>query len=234
MSTFEESVEAENKRIEEWMKNPVIPAWLVPLVKTPASPNTISYDKDAEKIVYTIVATGETILFDTLEEAHDSPDVDTRNVELVGIIPGVDDEMFISVPSERGTRRMLFFNTKKRSYQNFLYMLYMCHAREESYEANPKNFQIAQSFVENHMVSWGADSVKEFNEYGFNDDHNSISKKPVFFDKSHVWQASTTVKANESDEVRTHTGEGTTIEEAIVKLAKEVHDTYTVEGVLRK
>lgn len=228
------SVEEENKRIEEWMKNPVIPAWLAPSVKTPVAPNTISYDKDAGKIVYTSIDTGETILFDTLEEAHDSPDVDRKNVELVGEIPGVDDEMFIFVPSGRNTSRMLLFDTKKRSYQNFLYMLYMCHAREESYEANPESFQIAKNFVESHMVSWGTDSMKEFNEYGFNDDHNSISKKPVFFDKSHVWQASTTVKANESGEVRTHTCEGTTIEEAIVKLAKEVHDTYTVEGVLRK
>ena len=226
--------EEENKRIEEWMKNPVIPAWLVPLVEKPAEANTISYDAETEKIVYTIVDTGETILFDTLEEAHDSSDVDTRNVELVGKIPEVDDDMFVSVPSERGMRRMLLFNTKKSSYQNFLYMLYMCHERERSYEASPESFQIAKNFVENHMVSWNEDSVSEFNKYSFSDDYNSIFKKPVFSDTGHVWQASTTVKANESGEVRTHTCEGTTIEEAIVKLAKEVHDTYTVEGVLRK
>lgn len=228
------SVEEENKRIEEWMKNPIIPAWLAPLVKTPTVPNTISYDKDTGKIVYTAIDTGERILFDNLEEAHDSPDVDTQNVELVGEIPGVDDEMFISVPSDRGTSRMLFFDKNKRRYQNFLYMLYLCHAREESYEANPENFQIAENFVISHMVSWGIDSMKEFTEYGLRHESNSISKKPVFFDKGHVWQASTTVEANESGETRTHTCEGTTIEEAIVKLAKELHDTYTVEGVLRK
>lgn len=136
------SMEEENKRIEEWMKNPVIPAWLVPLVEKPAEANTISYDAETEKIVYTVVDTGETILFDTLEEAHDSSDVDTRNVELVGKIPEVDDDMFVSVPSERGTRRLLLFNTKKSSYQNFLYMLYMCHERERSSKQALKAYKL--------------------------------------------------------------------------------------------
>lgn len=219
------SMDKEEQKINEWMKNPVIPNWLKAHIKQPESSNTLHYDETIGKYIYTPTE-GEVLYFASTAEAHDDSRVERNNTKLIGEFPDlVGDREFGQTTKDD---RLLFFGTNKEHFRTFLYRIYLCEDSEKRYIENPFNFFTAQQFISNHMLNWRVDE-KPIHDYWF-EDHSHISKIALIHGQSHIWQAGTKVCEKPSMIDEEFFATGNTIEQAIVKLAAKIYETYTWEG----
>lgn len=222
-------IDDEEQRVNKWMENPVVPRWLKTLYKEPESPNTLHYDEDMKKYVYTPVE-GEKLFFEGTAEAHDDSRVDDNNTKLIGDFPDLlKDRSFGQTTVDN---RMLFFGTNDQHYKTFLYKIYLCQYSEERYEDKPDNFFRAQKFISSHMLNWRIPE-RPFRDYWF-EDHSHISKVALINGQNHVWQAGTNLLEKTTMKNQEYFAVGGTIEAAIIKLAAEIHEMYNWEGDFRK
>lgn len=225
MNSFDE----EEKKIEQWLKNPIIPQWLNDHIKAPATPNTLHYDGKLDKYVYTPTE-GEILYFNSTEEAYEDSRVDDNNTELNGEFPDLLKDRAIGQTTKNN--RILFFKTNDRDYKNLLYKIYLCQDSEERYEADSNNFFTAARYISQHMLNWRIDE-RPISDYWF-EDYSHISKIALITGQVHVWKVGTTVNEKSTMTEHEHTATGNTIEQAIVNLAADIYNTYTWEGNTRK
>lgn len=222
-------MDEEEKRIEQWMDNPIIPQWMTKYIQKPESSNVLHYDKTIDKYVYTS-ATGEVIHFDHTAEAYDDSRVDSKNTKLVGTFPDLKNDVIFGHITKDS--RMLFFSTNDEDYENLLYKIYKGHHSEKVYENNSSDFFTSSRYISQHMLNWEIpDNV--IHDYWL-ETHSHISKKAIITGQCHVWEVSTTFSEKITEIEVTHYETGNTIEEAIINLAAKIYGTYTWEGTLRK
>lgn len=222
----------EDEKIEQWIKNPIVPEWLKKEIQDPVEPDTIHYDENLQKVIYTKTQSNETIAFDTLEEAHDSKLINDKNTEIITDIPNIEmdeDRAFISVRTNDGFYRMLFFNTEKQSYEMLLYKLYIAHNASENFQNNSTDFQTAQFFVHSHLLNW------EKSQYDHKDyeTEKTIKKQAFFNGDEHFWKVSATVLNKTTMNEDSLEAEGKTVEQAIINLARGINSTYNWTGEVR-
>ena len=219
------SMDKEEQRIKEWMKNPVIPEWIKEHIKKPETPNTLHYDETSEKYVYTPTQ-GDVLYFTSTAEAHDDSRVEQNNTELIGEFPDlIGDREFGQTTKDH---RLLFFGTNTEHFKIFLYKIYLCEESEKRYIENPFNFFTAQRFISVHMLNWRIDE-NPIRDYWF-EDHSHISKTALINGQSHVWQAGTKVCEKPAMIEHELSATGNTMEQAIIKLAAKIYENYTWEG----
>lgn len=220
----------EDEKIEQWIKNPIVPEWMKKGIEEPTAPNTIHYDETLQKVIYTNIETGEEIVFDTLEEAHDSDLIERDNTEIISEIPGVDADMgFVNIKTDDEMYRVLFFRTKKQSNDMLMYQLYMAHRAAENFKNNSDDFSIAQYFIHSHLLNWKK-SKYDYKDY---DKEGTIKKQAIFNGDDHFWKVSTTLNNKTTMSEDYLEAEGKTVEEAIINLAHKINDTYEWTGEVK-
>ena len=220
----------EDEKIEQWIKNPIVPEWMKKGIEEPTAPNTIHYDETLQKVIYTNIETGKEIVFDTLEEAHDSDLIERDNTEIISEIPGVDADMgFVKIKTDDEMYRVLFFRTKKQSNDMLMYQLYMAHRAAENFKNNSDDFSIAQYFIHSHLLNWKK-SKYDYKDY---DKEGTIKKQAIFNGDDHFWKVSTTLNNKTTMSEDYLEAEGKTVEEAIINLAHKINDTYEWTGEVK-